>query len=170
MVYKSKYKIPTLDSLYRKKGYVQFQQFVLSYTFIKYNRKVSNIPYNYIDIKKISKSSFNYSLFCINKGSFHYSYLDLYKAKITMEYLFPFPTPYEIIDYSLSNLSFKAVNFTEKKKKIDNKKIKKINKQLEESANHLSHKHLKEYYFFISVLLFIIFAFFIKIYLKYYHN
>ena len=34
-VYKSEYKSATLDSLYRAKGYVQFQQFYISYIFIK---------------------------------------------------------------------------------------------------------------------------------------
>ena len=32
--------------------------------------------------------------------------LNFYKAKIVMEYLFPIPSPYEIIDYSFINLSF----------------------------------------------------------------
>ena len=37
----SKYKYNTLDCLYRISGYIQFQTFILAYTFIKYNRKVN---------------------------------------------------------------------------------------------------------------------------------
>ena len=49
-VYKTEYKSATLDSLYRAIGYVQFQQFYISYIFIKYNRKIINISAKYIDI------------------------------------------------------------------------------------------------------------------------
>ena len=114
IVNNSEYKSETLDSLYRKVGYVQFQQFFLSYTFIKYNRKISPLTNKIIVINNSISASYNFSLFCINKGPGYYSYLNLYKAKLAMEYLFPIPTPYEIIDYSFTNLSFNIVNSMEK--------------------------------------------------------
>ena len=106
ITYKSKYKYATLDCLYRIYGYLQFQIFILSYTFIKYKRKVINIPNKFIRINNTISSDFNISLFCINKGEGNYSYLDYYKAKIMMEYLFPNPTPYERDNYSLLHIYF----------------------------------------------------------------
>jgi len=122
LVYTSKYKYPTLDCKYRAIGYIQFQIFIVSYTFIKYNRKVNNIPYNYINIGNTLKSDYKSSLLCINKGSKHYPILISYQAKIVMEYLFPNPSPYEIIDYSLINLSYFVVKSLIKKKH-SNKKL-----------------------------------------------
>jgi len=106
LVYHSKYKYTTLDSLYRSYEHLQFQTFILSYTFNKFKRKVYNIDYKFIQLYNSISSNYNYSLFCINKGPGKYSFLSLYKAKIVMEYLFPNPSPYEIIDYSSAKLSF----------------------------------------------------------------
>ena len=123
-VYKSKYRNTTLDSLYRHYEYLQFQIFVLSYTFIKYNRKVKNIPYKFVKINTSISSNYKISLFCINKGPGNYSFLKLQEAKILMEYLFPKPTPYEIIDYSIINLSYNvAYHMDEKLRMNEDEKI-----------------------------------------------
>ena len=107
IVYKSKYRQVTLNTLYRHIGFVQFQTFYISYNFIKHNKKVKDIPYNYIDINNSIISDYKkYSLFCINTGSSKYFNLTFYKAKIIMEYLFPYPTPYEKKENSFINLSF----------------------------------------------------------------
>ena len=116
-VYNSEYKYPTLDCIYRIPGYLQFQIFILLYTFIKYDRKVQNIPYKYILINNSIITNYKFALFCINKDSGNYSYLNNYKSKITMEYLFPKPTPYEIIDFSLLNLSYIISYESEQKSK-----------------------------------------------------
>ena len=113
LVYNSEYKSATLDSLYREIGYVQFQQFVLSYTFIKYDKKVKDIGYTFIKINNTISANYNYSLFCINTADYNYSNMNYYIAKISMEYLFPIPTPYEIIDFSLANLSFNVIKSME---------------------------------------------------------
>lgn len=106
IVYKSEYKSMTLDYQYRSYKYLQFQIFILSYTFLKYNRKVKNIDYKFIQLNKSISANYNFQLFCINKGPGNYTLLTLNKAKIIMEYLFPNPTPYELIDYSFSKLAF----------------------------------------------------------------
>ena len=123
IVNNSSFKSSTLYSLFREIGYVQFQEFFLAYTFIKFNRKVRHLSYRYIKINDTVLGNFKYSLFCINKGSFNYSYLTYYKAKIVMEYLFPNPTPYEKIDYSFPNISFNVVYSIEKEMELNNEKI-----------------------------------------------
>jgi len=112
-IYKSEYKSTTLDSLYRNIETLQFQTLVLSYIFIKYNRKVRDIKYKFIRINNSISANFNFPLFCINKGPGNYSYLAFYKAKIVMEYLFPIQTPYEIIDNSYKNISFNIAHSME---------------------------------------------------------
>ena len=109
VVYNSKYKETTLNSLYRHIETVQFQIFLSSYTFIKYKRKVKDISHKYIDIKDCVLNNYNYSLFCINKGAYNYSDLTYYTAKIVMKYLFPNPTPYEVFESPLDNISFNVV-------------------------------------------------------------
>lgn len=127
LVYNSEYKKITLDYLYRDIGYVQFQAFYLSYTFIKYKRKVRDISYNYIEIDNAILGNYNFSLFCINKGAKNYTYLDFYKAKIVMEALFPIISPYEINNYSLSNLSYNVVYSMEEEIKRYKEKLKELN-------------------------------------------
>ena len=125
----SNYKSTTLDSLYRSIDTLQFQTLVLSYTFIKYNKRVNDIPYKFIRINDSISAYYDFPLFCINKGPGNYSYLTFYKTKIVMEKLFPIPTQYEIIDYSFQNLSFNLVysmdkiiiNYEEKLKLIRKK-------------------------------------------------
>ena len=106
LTYTSKYKYSTLDCSYRIIGYLHFQIFFSSYTFIKYKRKVNIIPSNYIKINNSIVSDYKFSLFCLNKGPGTYNYLDYYKAKILMEYLFPIPSPFEIEYNSIKNISF----------------------------------------------------------------
>jgi hypothetical protein len=111
--YNSKYKSTTLDSKYRHIESLQFQTLYLSYTFIKYNKKVRNIPYKLIKINTSFVENFNYSLFCLNTGAGNYSSLIFDKAKIIMEKLFPIPTPYEKLDYSFPSLVFNVVKLME---------------------------------------------------------
>ena len=114
LVYKSDYKLVTLYSLYREIGYVQFQECYLSFVFNKYNRKVRDITNKFININKAISANYNFFLFCINKGPYNYSDLHYYKAKIAMEKIFPNPSPYEIIDNSLIDISFNVVKTMEK--------------------------------------------------------
>jgi hypothetical protein len=121
LVLNSEYKSATIDSLYRHINGLQFQALLLSYTFIKFNKKVKNLPYKYIDINLTVLANYNYSLFCINTGGGNYSLYNFHKAKIVMNYLFPVPTPYENIDYNISNTVFnivysmeKIINYTKK--------------------------------------------------------
>jgi hypothetical protein len=106
IIFRSKYKYTTLDCLYRHIEGIQFQIFYLSYAFLKHNRPVNNIPSKFIQLNNSILGNYKFSLFCINKGAGNYSYLKFYNAKIVMEYLFPNPSPYEIIDYSFLNISF----------------------------------------------------------------
>ena len=123
LAYLSKYKYQTLDCLYRIPGYLQFQMFILSFTFIKYKRKVSNIPNKFISLNNSVSANYDVSLFCLNKGAGNYSYLNNYKARIVMEYLFPNPSPYEIIDYSLLNISFNVAYTMDMLIKLNEKQI-----------------------------------------------
>ena len=152
LAYKSKYKYNTLDCQYRIYGYLLYQLFIMAYTFIKYNRKVKNIPHKFIQLNDSISANYRTSLFCINKGPGNYSYLNFYKAKITMEYLFPNPSPYEIVDYSLLKLSFNLTYSLDKIITIYEKKIYKMIK--------------KEDFFFseINLLLFFILIIFKIIY------
>ena len=154
LTYISKYKFATLDCLYRIYGYLQFQIFVLSYTFIKYERKVKLMDSKFIKINDSILENYNFSLFCINKGPGNYSYLIYYKAKIIMEYIFPIPSPYEIIDNSLKNVSFKLSYTLENIiKALENKKPQIITRKIFLFSG--------TYYIFIFLLIFI------KLYYRY---
>ena len=110
LVYNSNYKYSTLEALYRHTESIQFHSFLLAYTFIKYNKKVNPISYNYIENDKSLFSQYNFSLFCINTGARQYSPLSFMKSKLVMEMLFPEPTPYEINNNSyISNLAFNTI-------------------------------------------------------------
>jgi hypothetical protein len=109
VIYKSKFRYNTLDCGYRISGYIQFQFFLLSYTFLKYYKKVNHIPSKYINLKNTISEINKYPLLCINKGAQNYTKLNLYEEKIMLEYLFPNPSPYEIADYKLVNLSFNTM-------------------------------------------------------------
>ena len=132
IVYNSKYRETTLNILYRSYEFVQFQTLLITYTFIKYNRKISHISYKYIQIDNAILSNYKYSLFCINKGSLNYSYLDYYKAKLAMNFLFPIPTPYEINNNNnnnILNIYFNVVFSMDKLIKKNEKDLKLINKK-----------------------------------------
>ena len=139
-VYSSEYKYTTLDCPFRDYEYLQFQILVVSYTFLKYNRKVNNIPYKFIQLNDSISVKYNAFLFCINKGAGNYSYLSLYKAKIAMEYIFPFPTKYEIIDYSILKYAFNVTYSMDK-----------IEKEYGQSLSNTITKN--EFYFLLSILL-----------------
>ena len=109
IVYKSEFKISTLDSLYRRIDSLQFQAFVLSYTFFKYKKKVRNISNKLIQNKNSIFSDYNFSLFCINTGAINYNIVSFLKTKIVMEYLFPIPSDYEIINNSLRFITIKTI-------------------------------------------------------------
>ena len=69
IIFKSEFKFSTLDSLHRKIDSLQFQAFILSYSFIRFLKKVRNISNNLIQNKNAIFADYNYSLFCINTGS-----------------------------------------------------------------------------------------------------
>ena len=109
LVYNSNYKYNTLDCSYRISGYIQFQTMIMSYTFIKYKRRVKNISYKYINLNNAIYENYTKKLFCINKGADNYSIFDLFKEKIAMEYLFPIPSPYEVVENPILDLSLNIV-------------------------------------------------------------
>jgi len=123
LAYNSKHKYNTLDCLYRISGYLQFQMLILSYTFLKYHRKVNNIPNNFILVNNSISTKYKLSLFCINKGPGEYNFLNFYKEKIALEFLFPKPTPYEIVDYSIINISYNIAYTMEQNIKLSEERI-----------------------------------------------
>ena len=153
IIYMSKYKSTTLYSLYRHVESLQFQIFVLSYTFIKYEKRVKDIPYKFIKLNNSISANYHFSLFCINKGPGNYSFLNYYKAKIAMEFLFPIPSPYEIIDYSFLNISFNTVYSMDNLINIYEKEI-----QLALKKGNL--------FFFETILFLIVLLIFIKMHFK----
>ena len=142
LVYNSEHKYSTLNCIYRISGFLQFQLFVLLYTFIKYDRKVKNIPSTYIEINEGNVKKYNFPLFCINKGSSNYSDLDYFKSKIAMESKFYIPSPYEIIDFSLINLSFNIISNY-------NLKIKNKENSLLQSSKGKNFQYYKVIFIFI---------------------
>ena len=147
----SKYKYTTLDCPYRHYEYLQFQLLFQAYTFIKYRRKVNNIPSKFIQINDSISDNYDSSLFCLNKGAGHYSYINFYNAKIVMEYLFPRPSPYEIIDNSLINISYNITRFFDTNIKSYEKKL-----------SVMIFK--SEYYFSLFNIIILFFLLFIKLY------
>ena len=168
LVYQSDYKEGTLDSLYRAIDNLQFQTFVSSYTFIKYQRKVKPISNKLINNKNTINADFNYSLFCINTGSFNYTSISFMKSKIVMEYLFPNTSPYEInnnynIFFSAFNIIYSIENeFSLYKKKI----IYKIEK-LEKELNNYKFELTLLFHFiillFLSILIYFKYIFKLKL-------
>ena len=165
LVLNSKYKSATLDSLYRHINGLQFQALLLSYTFIKFNKKVKDLPYKYIDIKITVLANYNYSLFCINTGGGNYSLFNYHKAKIVMNYLFPVPTPYENVDYNISNAAFNVVYSMENIINLYKENYRSISKKYAK-RNRLQEQALaeqKEYLLFENLLLLVILIIFFKI-------
>ena len=147
LVYMSKFKYTTLDCPYRHYEYIHFQILYISYTFLKYNRKVKNIPSKFIQINDSISSDHNFFLICINKGAGNFSFLNFNKAKIAMEYLFPQPSPYEIIDNSYLNLSFNVV--------------KTMDKNIKDYETQILHMITKKecFYYGIDIIIFFILIF-----------
>ena len=162
LIYQSKYKNTTLDCLYRHIETLQFQCLILSYTFIKYNKRVNNIPYKLIQNQNSYNEDYsNYSLFCINTGSLNYSIATFMISKIVMQYLFPIPSPYEIIEYDFSQLSYKTI--VRLMNKIQG--LKNIHKK---NIEELKNKLMKYQYKLKNFILFIALIFFkIMNYLRY---
>ena len=159
LAYNSEYKYSTLDCLYRISGYLQFQLLIMAYTFIKYRRKVSNIPSKVIQLNDSISSNYRFSLFCINKGAGYFNYLNYYKARIAMEYLFPNPTPYEIIDYSILKISFNVTY------SLDSY-LKQYQQIIYQMISKNDFYNLKEY----IILFFVMVYFKIQYKVKYYYN
>lgn len=159
LAYNSEYKYSTLDCLYRISGYLQFQLLIMAYTFIKYRRKVSNIPSKVIQLNDSISSNYRFSLFCINKGAGYFNYLNYYKARIAMEYLFPNPTPYEIIDYSILKISFNVAYSLDRY-------LKQYQQIIYQMISKNDFYNLKEY----IILFFVMVYFKIQYKVKYYYN
>ena len=145
LVYDSKYKNGTLDSLSRHIDSLQFQTSVNIYTFNKYNRKVNLINYNYIDNDKTLKGDFNFPLFCINTGNNRdYSKISFPEARLVMDKLFPDPTPYEIVDYNtIPKLAYNVIKTLEDTiKNLKNNEDKKVIVKLQ-SENQKKKKFIE---------------------------
>ena len=119
IIYDSKYRNATLDSIYKNDDTLQFQSSILIYAFNKYNRKVNMVNFNYIE-KEVNINGYDYPLFCINiENNKDNSKLSLLKTRLIMEKLFPEPTPYETLDYNIiPNLAFDSVKKIEDEIKI----------------------------------------------------
>ena len=145
LVYDSKYKNGTLDSLSRHIDSLQFQTSVNVYTFNKYNRKVNLINYNYIDNDKTLKGDFNFPLFCINTGNNReYSKISFPETRLVMDKLFPDPTPYEIVDYNtIPKLAYNVIKTLEDTiKNLKNNEDKKVIVKLQ-SENQKKKKFIE---------------------------
>lgn len=142
LVSKSKYKNGTLDSLYRDIETIQFQTAVMVYTFNGYLRKVNLIKYSYIDAEQTIKGNYNAALFCINTGgNKDYSDISFKEEKIAMNKLFPYPTPYEIINYTdIPYTSFELI----KKIEDDMKKLSQVKKSDEKVISSKSRNNKKD--------------------------
>jgi hypothetical protein len=163
LIYQSEYKNATLFELYRHTNSLQFQAFVLTYTLIRYNKKVKNISYNLIQNKYSIFSDYNYSLFCINTGAINYTNVSFMKSKIVMEYLFPISTPYEINNNSLQLLAFKTIYLVEeefiKYKLRYNNNIKQLQKELNKYKKKTKIFSLLASLLFLFLILYFIIAF-----------
>jgi hypothetical protein len=113
LIHKSKFREPTLDSLYRNSDTLQFQTAVNIYTFNKYSRKVNLIKHSYIDAEYTIKGDYDAQLFCINTGgNKDYSKLSHLKAKISMNKIFPVHSKYEILNYTyIPYTSYQIIKF-----------------------------------------------------------
>lgn len=137
LIYQSDYKYATLDCLYRHIETLQFQTLILSYSFIKYNKKVKKISFKYIPNTKSIIKSYNYSLFCINTGAENSSKLSFMKTRIVMEYLFPIPSPYEKKTNYLPDLAFNTILLLEKEFRKKNKYITYLKEQINKLKNKI---------------------------------
>ena len=156
LVYNSPYRNTTLNCQYRHYENLQFQILVTSFTFLKYSRRINDITFKFISMNDSISERYDTALFCINKIAGYYSYINLYKAKIMMEYLFPKPSKYEIIDYSLFNI---ILNVTRGMDKIIKSKKKKRSLKL---------KTEKHYFFKILISIFLFLLLYFKFFYKKY--
>ena len=156
LVYNSPYRNTTLNCQYRHYENLQFQILVTSFTFLKYSRRINDITFKFISMNDSISERYDTALFCINKIAGYYSYINLYKAKIMMEYLFPKPSKYEIIDYSLFNI---ILNVTRGMDKI----IKSYEKK-----RSLKLKTEKHYFFKILISIFLFLLLYFKFFYKKY--
>ena len=143
LISESKFKNTTLYSNYRHIDSLQFQTFILGYTFIKHKKKIKNISHKLIGFGNTLFSKYNYDLFCVNTNSHQNTILSKKIFKIVMENLFPKESPYEIINYSLSSLSMKIIKEMVKRNDYLKKKLDKKNKEKIKFLN-LSLKYKKE--------------------------
>ena len=163
----SEYKSGTLNSLYRPIINIQFQTFVNSYSFFKYNKKVRNITYKLINFRDSINIDYNFSLFCINTGAMEYSPSSFMKTKIVLEYLFPIPSPYEIINNNLPFLAFNSIFLNEKEFKLYKyekykKKTNILKIEIKKFKNQI--KIIFYFYFILILLIFKIVNYFFFIY------
>lgn len=126
----------------------------MTYNFNKYNKKVKTIFYKYIKINNSMDENYNFSFFVINTGGYDYEPITFKKARITMEKLFPEPTPYEKINYSyFPSYAFDFVYELDKEineiKEINNKannEIKNNKKEYDKSIQNIEKsKRLSNY-------------------------
>ena len=141
MIYDSEFKNATLFSNFRHIQSLQFQSFVLGYTFNKYHKKVKNLSNKYISFEDSIKGNYDYQLFCVNTNSYNNSEIGSKIYKIVMEKLFPRKSPYEIVNYSLSSFAFDAVKQLkeeeiELKKELSNKRTIKVDNLMEEKLKN----------------------------------
>jgi len=144
LIEKSKYNKTTLYSKYRHIKSLQFQTLYLSFIFIKYQKKVHNIPHKYIGFKKSLYSRFNYPLFCINTNADQISEMSKKLFIVSMEKLFPIVSPYEIIDSSKSAIQIKVIEYLKSEKNKLENKLNKLKKEIVKSTNlKKNEKYLK---------------------------
>ena len=134
---------PTLYALKRNPKSLQYQTTIIVYSFNQYRRRVNKINYNYIDGANTIQGNYNYPLFCINTGNNNdYSNFAFMKMKVSMEYLFPIPTKYEIYNPQiLAESAYSAARTLKNdlKKLNEQKKIDEYRKELYEN-NKISRK------------------------------
>ena len=139
LIFKSEFNETTLFCKYRHIKTLQFQTFVLAYTFIKYRKKVKDISYKYIVNNHSIHTNYNTQLFCINTIPIGNTNISFLITRIVMEKLFPQVSPYEIIDYSLTSLSYRAL-------KLMSLELKNINMEYYEELNN--NNQLSSIYFY----------------------
>jgi hypothetical protein len=135
LISESKFKNTTLYSNYRHIDSLQFQTFILGYTFIKHKKKIKNISHKLIGFGNALFSKYNYDLFCVNTNSYKNTFLSKQIFKIVMENLFPKESPYEIIDYSLSSMALNIIKQMKKRNDYLEMELVKIKKEKFKSNN-----------------------------------
>jgi len=155
LINQSEFKNTTLYSNYRHIDSLQFQTFVLGYTFIKHKKKIRNISHKLIKFRNSLNANYDYDLFCVNTNANENSDLSKQIFKIVMEKIFPEKSPYEIIDYNLSSFVFDAVK--EIKTREDNleKELKEVTQYKIKLKNNLSQNKNNLYIFFALILVLI---------------